>query len=96
MLRPKKRYMAVSDLHGFSIDEVEKAVRNMLVKIYGINGLAEAGFKKIHSGKMHVFVCNADWLPKVVLALSLVREIDGRRAIPKTLKVSGTLKALSK
>ncbi|MCS7110607.1 MAG: Rpp14/Pop5 family protein [Candidatus Caldarchaeum sp.] len=86
----------VNGLKGHNSDEVEEAVKEAFERLFGLEGLSLSGLKTVHLGKLAVFSCNHDWTPKVILALSLVREIGGKKAVLKTVRISGTVKSLLK
>lgn len=96
VFKQRRRYVLISDIQKFGGNAVEKAVKDSFTRLYGLNGLASSGLRRIHSGRMHVFSCSHEWLPKLVLAVSLTREIEGQKAVLKTIRVSGTVRAVTR
>lgn len=92
--KPRKRYVAVLPTRKVSAEAVEAVVKNNLVKLYGLEGLVSSGFRRIASSRGLVFASKLEWMPKTVLAITLVREIDSTPLVLKTVKTSGTIKGL--
>ncbi|MEM4281121.1 MAG: Rpp14/Pop5 family protein [Candidatus Caldarchaeum sp.] len=95
-LRLKRRYVIVKASSEASLEEVSEAVRECFYELYGKTGLADSGFKKGTVGSYLFLSCYKEWLPKLVLAISLVRNVKGVYTVIRTVKVSGTVKSLRK
>ncbi|MCS6784802.1 MAG: Rpp14/Pop5 family protein [Candidatus Caldarchaeum sp.] len=96
VFKSRKRYIMVNGIKANSSHEVESAVKEVFGRLFGLEGLSLSGLRTVHLGKLPVFSCNHDWTPKVILALSLVRQIEGKKTVLKTVKISGTIKSLLK
>jgi len=92
LFRKKRRYILIE---GPRDTQVFEALRDVFQRLYGVIGLAESGLRKVDVKGCLALACYKEWVPKVVLAVSLVREAAGQRTVLKTVKVSGTIKSLA-
>jgi RNase P/RNase MRP subunit POP5 len=92
LFRKKRRYIVIE---GSRDTQVFEALRDVFQRLYGVVGLAESGLRKIDVKGCLAVSCYKEWVPKVVLAVSLVREAAGHITALKTVKVSGTIKSLA-
>ncbi|MEM0441207.1 MAG: Rpp14/Pop5 family protein [Candidatus Caldarchaeum sp.] len=95
VFKPRKRYLAVNTSRETSGEALEQAVKHVLTKLYGVDGLTKSGYRRIYSRNHHVFACYSEWVPRIILAISLTREMDQKPIVCRTLRISGTLKAVS-
>ncbi len=100
MLRSRRRYLLV-EISGpqgeVSAEALENAVSGVLARLGGWVALAEAEIRvlKPRAGQGRFIVrCSHRRLPTVLLALTLLREIDGQRASALVVRVSGTVKGV--
>lgn len=78
------------------MEDVSEAVRECFYELYGKTGLVDSGFKKGTIGSNLFLSCYKEWLPKLILAISLVRNLKNVYTVIRTVKVSGTIKGLRK
>ena len=95
-LREKKRYIAfevISD-NKFSFDEIKKEINKHILKILGEKGYSKAGIMFINMNKQNkgIIKTNNKELINTRAALTLINEINNKKAIIKCKKVSGLLK----
>ncbi|MEM0349454.1 MAG: Rpp14/Pop5 family protein [Candidatus Caldarchaeum sp.] len=92
--RMRKRYVAVTCNNKVSGEALENAVKECFTRLYGVDGLLQSGLRRVSVGRPHVFLCGHLWVPRLVLALTLVRQIGDTPVVLKTTKVSGTVRSL--
>ena len=100
-LKEKKRYVAFEIINDKSLNQknIEKAIYdgcqsflgNLNYSKAGINILSEKG-----DNKTGVIRVNNKYTDHVKSALMMIREINGKKVIVKSTKVSGILKKLNK
>ena len=98
-MREKARYVAFEvvpcDDGSFAFDDVFKAVEDAVKLMFGLSGLSEAKLwpmKKDWNGNKGILKVDRSFVEKLKSALPLVKGINGKKVIVKSLKVSGTLK----
>ncbi|MEM4287613.1 MAG: Rpp14/Pop5 family protein [Candidatus Caldarchaeum sp.] len=96
LVRLKRRYVAVKPSSNASPENVSDAVRQCFFELYGKTGFSQSGLRKGTAGSTVFFSCYSEWVPKLVLAISLVRGVGGVRTVLKTVGVSGTVSGLKK
>ena len=94
LFRKRRRYILVEDSRNIQDPHVFEAVRDVFQRLYGAVGLAESGLKKVDVRGHLAVSCYKEWVPKTVLAITLVREVAGLKTVLKTVKVSGTIRSL--
>ncbi|GEM_PF-797965 len=100
MLRSKKRYLLVEVVGAagdVSREAMEDAVARSVDMLGGWKALAEAElrvFKPRGWTGRFIVRCSLKQIPTVLLALTLIREIEGRPAAALVSKYSGTIKKL--
>lgn len=97
----RKRYIVFTIVseHSFSRKEIEEAVRKNINKVYGFIGLARADPKLVYyEPSLKKGVIRTSHLEKelVITALSLVREVNGKKLVIIPLKTTGTIKRAKK
>jgi ribonuclease P/MRP protein subunit POP5 len=95
-LRTKKRYVVykvISD-KKYSHNTVVRAIKKSYIDSFGRIGFGRAGFMdtRIHSANKGVLKINNKYLDKLRIAMGMVKDIDGNKAIIRTILVSGILK----
>ena len=100
MLRSKKRYLLV-EVVGPAGDASRDLMEDTISRVVGMLGgwiaLAEAElrvFKPRGWTGRFIVRCSLKQMPTVLLALTLIREIEGRPAAALVTKSSGTIKKL--
>nr|BAJ47498.1 hypothetical protein HGMM_F22C07C23 [Candidatus Caldarchaeum subterraneum] len=92
--RMRKRYVSVICSCKVSGEVLENAVKECFTRLYGVEGLVQSGLRRVSVGGQPVFLCGHLWVPRLVLALTLVRQIGDSPVVLKTVKVSGTVRSL--
>lgn len=92
--RMRKRYVSVTCSRRVSGEALENAVKECFTRLYGVDGLVQSGLRRVSVGGQPVFLCGHLWVPRLVLALTLVRQIGDTPVVLKTVKVSGTVRSL--
>ena len=100
LLRVKKRYIAVKPTPD-NLDEnaVVGEVRRVFRKLFGEVELAESGFRRIRVKRLQGFIilaCNHRYLPKIILSITLVRNIENTQSVLDVVTISGTLKGIKR
>ncbi|HEX55111.1 MAG: ribonuclease P protein component 2 [Candidatus Altiarchaeales archaeon] len=96
-LRERNRYLVfeiISD-YKFNRDEIVKSFWNSIMKFLGEHGVSKTSFWVLEwNGEKQrgILKVNHKSVDDVRAALTLIREINGRRVIFHTRGVSGTLK----
>ncbi len=101
-LREKKRYISFEIITDSNAEfpQVRREIMNSFQRLYGEKGVADAGIimlsnlysSKTKKGVIRVSHKNTD---KLRLSLAMVKKIDGKDAIIKSIKTSGMLKKAS-
>jgi RNase P/RNase MRP subunit POP5 len=100
LLRSRRRYLLVevTGTQGeVSAEAFENAVSRVLARLGGWLALAEAEIRvlKPRAGPgRFILRCSHKRLPTVLLALTLLREIDGQRVSALVVRASGTVKGV--
>jgi len=94
LLHLKRRYLLAEPSREVDGEVVFNAVRKVFERFYGVDDLAKSGLKRIKIDGSLVFSCYIDFLPRLILALTLVRNVNHGKIVLKTIRVSGTLKGL--
>lgn len=97
----RKRYIVFSVISGekLSKKEIEESIRKKIGKIYGIIGVAKTDPQVVFydpSIKKGIIRTSHKEKELVIAALSLVREINGKKALIIPLKTTGTIKKAKK
>jgi len=94
----KRRYLALRLIGGKVLKTaLWSSVVDVYLRLYGEYGLSKAGLRLIEFNEnrgVAIISVNHRSLPYLRAALSLLREVDGKRVIIQVLGVSGTLKRL--
>ncbi|MDW7978457.1 MAG: Rpp14/Pop5 family protein [Candidatus Caldarchaeum sp.] len=94
LLRARRRFIMVESSAHVSPEAVSEAVRDVFEKLYGRVGLSDSGFRSMMFDGRLVLSCYKEWLPRLVLAVSLVRRVKGVDAVVRTVRISGTVRGL--
>ena len=95
----RKRYILFEIISNkeLSSDMAESAILESSLRFLGELGTSEAGIRFLpefwHKNK-GVLSANANHIPKVKLALALIKKISGHDVIIRSIKVFGTLKKI--
>jgi len=94
----KRRYLALKLMGGRVFKtSLWSSVIDIYLRLYGEYGLSKAGLRLIEFNEdqgVAIISVNHRSLPYLRAALSLLREVDGKKVIIQVLGVSGTLKRL--
>ncbi|MCX8176295.1 MAG: Rpp14/Pop5 family protein [Candidatus Bathyarchaeota archaeon] len=96
----RKRYILfklISEEGDVEEDVVKKAVLNSFQTLFGLAGMGEAGFVLLCYDKqtsMGIIKCNHKFVNSLRASLTFIREINGKKMLAYTVRVSGTLKTL--
>ncbi len=98
VLRLRRRYVAVRCYpNELPPEQLWEAVRLIFVKLFGELALAESGLRRVKSRRhkdLLIIACYHSWLPKVLAAITLVKNINGLDVSLDVITVSGTIRAL--
>ena len=95
----RKRYIVfkiISDIE-FEPESVKKAIKSSILNFFGELGISRANPRLLVAyckKNQWVLQVNNNYVPKVKVALALIKEIMGSKVIIKTEKVYGTLKKI--
>lgn len=97
--REKKRYLVLECISekGFDFPNIERAIGNAVKEYIGLLGKAEAGvifLKNTFDQKNQRFIIkvNRAYLNKVRASLLLLKDIEGKKALVRSVFCSGSLK----
>lgn len=94
-LREKKRYLIFKIIGGeFSFRDAKKSIIDSCLRFMGENGLSKAKIKLIKNlfdGDKGVIRVDKDMVGELKTGLALIRRINKRKVILKTIKLCGTL-----
>ncbi len=96
LMRFKRRYILVETSAAADFNQIAEAVKACFIELYGKTGLAESGLKRVRSSKGLILSCYKEWVPRLILAFSLVRSVEKKDLVLKTVKISGTVKGVLK
>ena len=94
-MRRKRRYLAISVRPPDSVDgqKAFEAIRNAVRTLFGEFGLLASDLRLVRGeGHRIVVRCSSDQTWNVVLAATLVSEVDGKKVALDVVRVSGTLR----
>lgn len=94
-LKEKKRYIGfevVSNIN-FKFDDIKKEINKNILKMFGEKGYSKAGIMFIDTNKQNkgIIKTNNKEVVNTRAALTLVNEINNKKAMIKCRKVSGIL-----
>ena len=97
----RRRYLAlkIDSEEQLEPSMVSDAIWNALLRLFGEVGASQSGLYTVRSDKESNFIvlrCSHKALPMVKASLAAVTNVEGKRAVIHVLRVSGTLKALSR
>lgn len=97
----RRRYLAlkVDSEEQLEPSAVSDAIWNAVLRLFGEVGASQAGLYTVRSDKessLIVLKCSHKALPMVRASVASITNVDGKRAAIHVLRVSGTLKALSR
>ena len=96
-LRDKKRYLVfelITEQNLFGKD-VNFALKNHLLKLFGELGLSKMNYQFIQfneKSKKGILKCRHTAVDDLKAGVLLLKEVNGIKVLPKTLKTSGTVK----
>ncbi|MBR9691116.1 hypothetical protein GOV08_05535 [Candidatus Woesearchaeota archaeon] len=97
-LREKKRYLAfeiIADKESFSYKHSADAINTEFIKLFGTHGMAQAGVlilkNQFENNKGIIRVSNKH-LDKLRLALAMIKKINKKDVIVKSIIASGMIK----
>lgn len=96
-LRDKKRYLVFELIAEEKLNEKEVsfAVKKNLIKLFGELGLSKMNYQFISfdekSGK-GILKCRHTAVEDLISGVLLLKEVNGIKVVPRTLKISGTVK----
>lgn len=95
-LKEKKRYIGFEVISNdkFKFEEIKKAIEKMIFKMFGEKGYAKAGIMFVDVNKQNkgIVKTNNKELTNTRAALTMINEINGKKAIVKCTNVSGILR----
>jgi ribonuclease P/MRP protein subunit POP5 len=96
-LRDRKRYLVFELISSefLSVKAVNSAIKNLLPELFGSLGLGKMNFQFIEFNektRKGILKCKHTAIEDLKTAVLLLKEINKTKVIPRTLKVSGTLK----
>lgn len=97
----RRRYLAlqIECKNQLQEKEVADALWNAALRLFGEVGLSQAGLYLVHfdSENNHAILrCSHKSLPMIRAAVASITKIDNKQAAVHVLRVSGSLKALSR
>jgi ribonuclease P/MRP protein subunit POP5 len=98
-LRSRKRYIAFRLIAERNIDarQLASALNSSMLSLFGECFAAGSNVRvEQFDGEKGIIRCNRDALERVMMALTLISEIESVKVIPLTLGVSGTIKRCRK
>ncbi|MBU0757506.1 MAG: ribonuclease P protein component 2 [Nanoarchaeota archaeon] len=102
-LKEKKRYVVfeVISKSDFDKEKLFSAIQDSLLRLIGTLGAGQAGLsiikKRYDEGKKRgIAKVNNLFVDKFRMAMALIKEIDGKKVIVRTVGVSGILKQAQK
>ena len=95
--RPRKRYIVyrIISEKALSYSDVEKMFKAAIRGLYGEAGLAESRiYLAFHepSSNTGVVRISADWRDRAIIAISLIRQWEGRKLLVVPLRTTGSIK----
>jgi len=96
-LRDKKRYLVFELIaeKKLNVKEVSYFIKNHLIKLFGELGLSKMNYQFISfdekSGK-GILKCRHIAVEDLISGIILLKEVNGIKVVPRTLKISGTVK----
>ena len=98
-LRDKQRYIAFQVIgeRAFKKDEIKRAIWDASLKTLGELGTAKAKvwfIKFDEKSQTGILRCDRKYVEEMRFALTMLTQINGSKAIVRTLGVSGTIKRL--
>ena len=92
-LKENRRYLVYETIGNISQEEAKMALNNGIKDFIGQLGLAKAGLIHINEYKNNkgIISINNKSVDEVKMALSLIKEVDGKKVIFKCNGVSGIL-----
>jgi len=96
-LRDKKRYLVFQLISDEFISEKDTAisVKNNFLRLFGELGLGKMNYQFIsfnEKTKKGILKCRHTAVEDLKAGILLLKEVNGVKVIPKTLKLSGTVK----
>ena len=96
-LRERRRYIHFKVIGSQSKKEVEYALNNAILSLFGEDGYARSNFSIVEYDKGRgICRCTHEWLDNILVALAFLKEIEKKPAKIEVLSVSGTLKTIRK
>ena len=95
----RKRYILFEIISNSRIKEnlIEKAILQSMKRLFGEIGVSESRIKiltEFSEKNQHVLRVDHRYVPKAKLAMAMIKEINKKKVIFKTIKVYGTLKKI--
>ncbi|MGP3666889.1 MAG: Rpp14/Pop5 family protein [Candidatus Bathyarchaeota archaeon] len=96
----RKRYLLfklISEEGNVEEDAAKRAIVNSFQFLFGLTGISEAGLMFLCYDKQTstgIIRCNHKFVNHLRASLTFIREINGKKTLVYTVRVSGTLKTL--
>lgn len=95
MIRRKERYVAIASDPQASPSKLANVIISAYKDLFGVLGLASARLKLVKTYPdmgVAIFKCALEHLPRLLLAVSTVTELNGEPAALRIIIVSGTIR----